>query len=73
MADKRRNDTPTIAYHYRNERVFEQAGKWFFKTREGVVEGPFENRAGASHRISAYIQIMETEQNADNKNQNPAE
>lgn len=65
MSSHRKDDNPTITYHHRNERVFEQAGKWYFRTREGVVEGPFENRVGASHRISAYIQMLETSSDKD--------
>ncbi len=68
MSNHRRDDSPTITYHHRNERVFEQAGKWYFRTREGVVEGPFENRVGASHRISAYIQMLETQPDDNSKN-----
>ena len=45
-------------HSYRSDRVFAAAGKWFFHTREGTVEGPFENQMGAEYRINVYIQIM---------------
>jgi hypothetical protein len=33
-------------------------GKWYFNTREGTLEGPFEERTEAKDRLKEYVRIM---------------
>lgn len=33
-------------------------GKWYFATREGTMEGPFEMRREAEYKLDSYIKVM---------------
>lgn len=46
------NAAPVIS---RNNRFFKQASGWFFSTREGIDQGPFESRIMAHVAIQNYI------------------
>ncbi len=57
MSNTRKGDTkPYNAF--RADRFFKEGGKWFFCTREGTFEGPFELRREAEDRLSEYIKIL---------------
>ena len=43
---------------FRPSRFFSQAGSWYFRTREGTTEGPFEQRFQAKNRLDAYLRIF---------------
>tara|TARA_R110002110_G_scaffold205066_7_gene417278 strand:+ start:434502 stop:434732 length:231 start_codon:yes stop_codon:yes gene_type:complete len=58
MADNRKDDLGVARFWSRSDRIFEIEGKWFFHTREGEIEGPFQSEIGALHRINVYIQIV---------------
>jgi hypothetical protein len=43
---------------FRSDRMVLQNGKWYFTTREGVLQGPFADKAEAQRELSEYIDIM---------------
>ena len=57
MEAKRRDDLE-IKTRFRSDRINEHRGKWFFHTREGAIEGPFEDHFEASHQVRIYIEKM---------------
>lgn len=40
---------------FRSDRFFCEDGQWFFTTREGDVQGPFESRAEAEQELEMYL------------------
>lgn len=57
MSNTRSSDTkPYNAF--RADRFFKDGGKWYFCTREGTFEGPFELRSEAEERLAKYIGIL---------------
>ena len=59
MKDARSTDKTAYA-KFRPGRFFKDGGKWFFHTREGTFEGPFEMRAEAESRMEEYIRIAQS-------------
>jgi len=57
MTEKRKTDL-LEKIRFRSGRFFKNNGKWFFNTREGTIEGPFEELTEAENRLKAYIKIM---------------
>jgi len=57
MTDKRKTDLLPQT-RFRSGRFFKNGGKWFFNTREGTMEGPYEELAVAESRLKEYIKIM---------------
>ncbi len=43
---------------FRTDRFFQSEGEWYFMTREGSVEGPFESRRDAANRLATYLAIF---------------
>ena len=58
MASKRADDRDDNRSRFRTDRLVEEGGKWFFLTREGTVEGPFESRINAVERLDLYAKVM---------------
>ena len=59
MDDRRRTDLQ--AYNkFRPSRFVKEGGEWYFSTREGTLEGPFELKIDAEERLDTYIKIMAT-------------
>jgi hypothetical protein len=57
MTERRKTDLlPQI--RFRSGRFFKNEGKWFFNTREGTMEGPYEELTEAESRLKEYIKIM---------------
>lgn len=55
MTDARRaGDTGTRKY-FRSGRYSVSNGKYFFTTREGTMEGPFDNREEAERALALWI------------------
>jgi Domain of unknown function (DUF6316) len=55
--DRRINDSD--AYNkFRPSRFSKDGGKWYFATREGTLEGPFELKSDAETRLATYIKVM---------------
>ena len=40
---------------YRENRFFHSMEKWYYLTREGMVEGPFEDRSEAEQQLDGYL------------------
>jgi hypothetical protein len=57
MTDKRKDDEQAHS-QYRPDRLFKDGGKWYFQTREGTMEGPFEERHAAEAKLDQYKGIM---------------
>ena len=57
MEVKRRVDLE-IRTRFRFDRIFEHRDKWFFHTREGTIEGPFEDQLEASYQVIIYREKM---------------
>ena len=58
MSNARRKDDAAGYTRFRSERFTRQHGKWYFFTREGTVEGPFDYRRAAEIRLEQYIKVM---------------
>ena len=58
MARKRKSDPPGARTRYRTNRFVEEGNQWFFCTREGTIEGPFEDEFGASEGLQVYLQVL---------------
>lgn len=56
MTRKRKSDTAARNW-YRSDRFIQDGGRWFFYTREGTIEGPFESRLEATCRLEVYIAV----------------
>ena len=59
MAEKRKNDVNARS-HLRTERMFMEGGQWYFHTREGTLEGPFQDQVEALRMLDAYIMTHES-------------
>lgn len=57
MAKGRRNDPQIGRSWFRTERITQDGGKWFFTTREGTIEGPFECRMSAVNQLEMYVRL----------------
>jgi hypothetical protein len=57
MNNARGNDVESNS-RYRPSRFFKDGGKWYFQTREGSTEGPFEFRVEAEDKLQTYIQVL---------------
>ncbi len=56
MTDRREGDTDARA-RFRTERIFCEAGDWYFHTREKTIEGPFSTRAAAESKLEDYLKF----------------
>lgn len=59
MADSRKTDKDSRKW-FRSSRLFEHADKWFFYTREGTTEGPFDDECEAQLQLEQYIKVMDS-------------
>jgi hypothetical protein len=57
MYDRRVNDSDAYS-KFRPSRFNKDGGKWYFSTREGTTEGPFELKSDAEARLTTYIKVM---------------
>ncbi len=53
-----RNGDSAPGNWFRTDRFFQSEGEWYFMTREGSVEGPFESRRDAANRLATYLAIF---------------
>ena len=54
---KKRRDDAVSGNWFRSDRFVEDGDRWYFYTREGTIEGPFESRLEASCRLETYIKV----------------
>ena len=59
MAKKRKADRKTLP-RFRSERFVEDGGRWFFYTREGSLEGPYQDMLEASLRLEKYLSVLDS-------------
>lgn len=57
MADQREGDSKPYT-KFRTSRFFKESSGWYFLTREGTQEGPFERKLDAENRLQDYIKVM---------------
>ena len=55
---RRQTDSPQSGSKFRTERMVENGGRWYFYTREGSMEGPFETLMDAQERLHVYLEIL---------------
>jgi hypothetical protein len=60
MSSRRKDDDPTSRTRFRTDRVVNDNGKWYFLTREGRVEGPFECQAEALEHLEIYVRVVQS-------------
>jgi hypothetical protein len=56
---KRKDDSSKHA-RFRSNRMFEQEGQWFFRTREEDDQGPFDDELEASTQLEVYLRMLES-------------
>jgi hypothetical protein len=57
MSAKRRDDT-RVPNVFRTDRMVQEGGMWFFYTREGTLEGPFDGHLQATIQLDNYIKVV---------------
>jgi hypothetical protein len=60
MAARRKDDEPMSRTRFRTDRVVHDNGKWYFLTREGSVEGPFECQEDATAHLDTYVRVAQS-------------
>lgn len=55
MSNERRAGDETPKKHFRADRFSVSNGKFYFSSREGTLEGPFESRQEAERELAVYI------------------
>ena len=58
MTTDRRIDDSDSFSKFRPSRFSKDGSKWYFATREGTMEGPFELKSDAEERLTTYVRIM---------------
>jgi hypothetical protein len=56
VEQKRRDDLEEKT-HFRTDRMMSHDDKWYFCTREGTIQGPFEDHYAASSHLKRYIEL----------------
>jgi hypothetical protein len=54
---KRKDDSET-QFYFCADRMFEENGKWYFNTREGITEGPFKDELEAKTWVELFVGMM---------------
>jgi hypothetical protein len=57
MDDRRSGDSSTKTF-FRTERFIKENDAWYFSTREGTIQGPFDDLDEARKELREYINIM---------------
>ena len=57
MSLQRKDDPPAGGSRFRSERVVHDGNRWYFLTREGAMQGPFECEADALEQLDVYIRL----------------
>ena len=58
MVDRRKGEREARS-RYRHSRFFQSLDQWYFLTREGTVEGPFQHRGHAEQVLEGYLQARD--------------
>ena len=51
----RRTGDPENKAFFRSDRFFCEGNNWYFSTREGTTEGPFESKEDAQQELFLYL------------------
>ena len=43
---------------FRSDRFFNESGQWYYLTREGTCEGPFQTHTEAELNLETYIKVV---------------
>ena len=54
MTDVRKGEAEPLP-RFRKSRFFNSLDQWYFITREGTVEGPFEHQVDAHNMLEMYL------------------
>ncbi|MAT94392.1 MAG: hypothetical protein CME59_17570 [Halioglobus sp.] len=65
---KRKGDPQGGRTHFRSDRIQQEGGKWYFSTREGTLEGPYDTVYRAQEALQAYITAARFELISPNSN-----
>ncbi len=57
---KRQGEEHIETQFYRTERFVQINASWFFMARDGVQEGPFNNRAEAQEALQLYLSVVKS-------------
>ena len=57
MVAKRKED-PRTRPVFRTERMVREGEHWFFYTREGTTEGPFDSEIEALNQLDRYVKAV---------------
>lgn len=55
---KRKEDTAEKTV-FRSDRFFCEGSQWYFYTREGAMQGPYESRADAEQELMMYLHDLD--------------
>lgn len=55
---KYRNSENTDGFYDRSGRFFCRKGSWFFKTREAIDYGPYQNRIECRYAYNEFIDVV---------------
>lgn len=58
MTIAKRSSDPQPVPCFRTERLYSVGLNWYFMTREGTEEGPFDTREEALLRLERYLMVM---------------
>ncbi len=56
----RKDEADDGRLYFQMDRFMEQAGEWYYTTREGEERGPFKNRNDAEMDLIAYLQTLKS-------------
>jgi hypothetical protein len=56
--DYQRKDDVTPFTTYRASRFFKNGEQWYFHSREGGDQGPFDNRMEAQYALTTYTRVF---------------
>ena len=63
--ESKRKDDEELKSRFRTDRMIKSEGVWYYCTREGDLQGPFNTRSEAEHHLEKYIRIMGLELNQE--------
>lgn len=64
LSHGKRSTDADASEHQRSDRLFQQQGMWFFKTREGKDVGPFRYRGEAELMLTRFVQEVAAKEEA---------
>lgn len=53
----RRTDGTQAKHHFQVDRFVQQNGRWYYTTREGEEQGPFDSKVDAAGDLIDYIRL----------------